>query len=274
MTTPETFVHSTATVHPKAQLEPGVRVGPYSVINADVTLGKKTVIDAHVFIDGFTKIGQDCRFFAYSAVGTDPQDVGYAQEPTQVKIGDRNLFREFITINRGTSKDTGITTIGNDNYLMAYSHVAHDCTMGDNIVFMNGVTLAGHCSVDDYAQISAFTGVHQFCRIGKYAYVGGYSIITQDVLPYCKVAGGRPPLIYGPNAIGLRRLGVPRDRIKTVKKIFRLLFNSDLNTTQAVERIFQEFPPSPDRDEILTFIQTSKRGIVKKLSDEWKKDLA
>jgi UDP-N-acetylglucosamine acyltransferase len=116
--------------------------------------------------------------------------------------------------------------------------------------------------------------VHQFCRIGKYAYVGGYSIITQDVLPYCKVAGGRPPLIYGPNAIGLRRLGVPRDRIKTVKKIFRLLFNSDLNTTQAVERIFQEFPPSPDRDEILTFIQTSKRGIVKKLSDEWKKDLA
>ncbi len=274
MPLPETVVHSTATVHPKAHLEPGVRVGPYSVINAGVVLGKNTVVDAHVFIDGLIEIGKDCRFFAFSAVGTDPQDVGYSQEPTRVKIGDRNLFREFITINRGTTKDLGITTIGNDNYLMAYSHVAHDCTMGNNIVFMNGVTLAGHCTVDDYAQISAFTGVHQFCRIGKYAYVGGYSIITQDVLPYCKVAGGRPPLIYGPNAIGLRRSGFSRERIKIVKDMFRLLFNSDLNTTQAVDRITQEFPASPDRDEVLTFIQKSKRGILKKLSDEWKKDSA
>jgi UDP-N-acetylglucosamine acyltransferase len=270
----ETRIHPSATVHPQARLDHGVHVGPGCVIDEFVSLGKNTRLDAHVYITGHTTAGEDCRFFPYSAVGTEPQDVGYKQEETRVEIGDRNLFRESMTINRGTPKDVGITRIGDDNYFMAYSHIAHDCQVGSQIVFMNGVTLAGHCLIDDYVQISAFTGVHQFCRIGKYAYVGGYSVITQDVLPFCKVAGGRPPLIYGPNALGLRRLGFPRERIKAIKELFQLIFFSNLNTARAVERIEQEFPAGEDRDEILSFIQSSKRGIVKKASDEWKKDLA
>jgi UDP-N-acetylglucosamine acyltransferase len=243
------------------------------VITEHVSLGKNTRLDAHVYVTGQTSVGEDCRFFPYSAVGTEPQDVGYRQEETRVEIGDRNLFREFMTVNRGSAKDVGITRIGDDNYFMAYSHIAHDCQVGSGVVFMNGVTLAGHCLVDDRAQISAFTGLHQFCRIGKYAYIGGYSVITQDVLPFCKVAGGRPPLVYGANAIGLRRLGFSRDRIKAIKGMFRLIFFSDLNTAQAVERIEQEFPSGEDREELLGFIRSSQRGIVKKSSDEWKKDL-
>ncbi len=274
MEEPEISIHPTANVHPDARLAEGVSIGPFSVVGEHVSIGKNSRLDAHVFIDGHTEIGDDCRFFPYSAVGTDPQDVGYNQEETRIRIGCRNLFREFMTVNRGTAKDESETRIGDDNYFMAYSHIAHDCRVGNHIVFMNGVTLGGHCWVGDYAQISAFTGLHPFCRIGKYAYVGGYSVITQDVLPFCKVAGGRPPLIYGPNAIGLRRLGFRRERIQAVKGMFRLLFFSDLNTRQAVERIQQEFPPSQDREDIIGFIQTSQRGIVKKLSDEWKKDLA
>ncbi|MEB3323684.1 MAG: hypothetical protein VKI81_12750, partial [Synechococcaceae cyanobacterium] len=177
-------------------------------------------------------------------------------------------FREFMTVNRGTPKDVGITRIGDDNYFMAYSHIAHDCQVGSQVVFMNGVTLAGHCLVDDYVQISAFTGVHQFCRIGRYAYIGGYSVITQDVLPFCKVAGGRPPLIYGANALGLRRLGFSRERIGAIKGMVRLVFFSDLNTTQAVERIDREYPPGEDRDAILSFIRSSRRGLIKKPSSD------
>ncbi len=274
MENPETRIHPSAAVHPRAQLDHGVQIGPACVIDEFVSLGKNTRLDAHVYITGHTAVGEDGRFFPYSAVGTEPQDVGYQQEDTRVEIGDRNLFREFMTVNRGTAKDVGTTRIGDDNYFMAYSHIAHDCQVGSRIVFMNGVTLAGHCLVDDHVQISAFTGVHQFCRIGRYAYIGGYSVITQDVLPFCKVAGGRPPLIYGTNAIGLRRLGFPRERIKAIKGMFRLIFFSDLNTAQAIERIEGEFPPGEDRDELLSFIRSSKRGIVKKLSDEWKKDLA
>jgi UDP-N-acetylglucosamine acyltransferase len=249
-----------------------VWIGPGSFVGPKVSIGKNTRLESHVSIVGDTEIGADCRFFPFSSIGTDPQDVSYAQEDTRLSIGSRNIFREFMTVNRGSSKDEGLTRIGNDNYFMAYSHIAHDCRVGDFIVFINGVTLGGHCRVDDYVQVSAFTGFHQFCRVGQYAFVGGYSVITQDVLPFCKVAGGRPPLIYGPNAIGLRRLGFSRDRIKTIKVMFRMIFHSELNTSQAVERITAEIPPGPDREAVLSFIQTSKRGIIKKLSDEWKKD--
>ena len=269
---PDPVIHPTASVHPQAELGRGVWIGPSSIIGPQVTIGEKTRLEAHVYIEGRTEIGKECRFSPYSSIGTEPQDVTYAQEVTRVSIGDRNTFREFMTVNRGSAKDAGITSIGSDNYFMAYSHIAHDCRVGNHVVFINGVTLGGHCWVDDYAQVSAFTGFHPFCRIGKYAYVGGYSVITQDVLPFCKVAGGRPPLIYGPNAIGLRRLGFSRARINAVKGMFKLIFFSDLNTSQAVERIAREFPPGPDREEILSFIQSSKRGIIKKLADEWTKD--
>ena len=272
--TPDTVVHPTAEVHPRARLDIGAWIGPSCIIGPHVSIGKNTRLESHVSIEGHTEIGEDCRFFPFSSIGTDPQDVTYAGEETRLSIGSRNTFREFMTVNRGSAKDEGLTRIGSDNYFMAYSHIGHDCRVGDHIVFINGVTLGGNCRVDDYAQVSAFTGFHQFCRVGKYAFIGGYSVITQDVLPFCKVAGGRPPLIFGPNAIGLRRLGFSRDRIKSIKSMFKLIFLSDLNTTQAVDRMTQEIPPSPDREEVLSFIQASTRGIIKKLSDEWKKESA
>ena len=188
-------------------------------------------------------------------------------------IGDDNIFREFLTVHRGTVKGRGETVIGNGNYFMAYSHVAHDCKVGDQTIFLHGATIGGHCDVDDFSTVGALSGVHQFCRIGKYAFIGGYSVITQDVLPYCRVAGGRPTLLYGLNANGLRRKGFSRERIQALKDMFKMIFYSNLNTTQAIEQIEKKFPPGEDRDEILRFIRDSKRGIVKKPSEKWDEDL-
>ena len=268
----ETSVHPTAVVDSKANLDIGVHVGPYSVIGRRVFVGKNTRIDGQVYIDGHVEIGKDCHLFPYSTIGTEPQDLSYNMEETQVVIGDRNILREFMTIHRGTVKGDGTTRIGDDNYFMAYSHVAHDCQVGNSTIFIHGATLGGHCIVGDFAQVGAYSGVHQFCKIGKYAFIGGYSVITQDVLPFCKVAGARPPYIFGPNAIGLRRLGFSRERIKGIKGMFRIIFHSDLNTNQAVEKIKAEFSPGEDRDEILSFIQSSQRGFLKKTAEEWKKD--
>lgn len=265
----ETFVHPTATVHPQAKLDQGIYVGPYSVIGEKVSIHKDTRVEANVYIVGLTEIGEQCHFSSFSSIGTEPQEFTYKGEETLVKIGDRNIFREFITVNRGAPKGGGETIIGNDNYFMAYSHIAHDCHLGNEIVFNNGATLGGHVTVDDFSTVSAFSGVHQFCRVGKHAYIGGYSVITQDVLPFCKVAGSRPPDLYGLNAVGLRRRGYSREKIKALKDMFRIIFYSSLNTTQAIERIKNEFSPSEDRDEIIVFIQSSKRGFIKKASEEW-----
>ncbi|RLE01216.1 MAG: acyl-ACP--UDP-N-acetylglucosamine O-acyltransferase [Candidatus Aminicenantes bacterium] len=272
MTTDEVSIHPTAVVHPQAQLEAGVFVGPYCVIGPEVRIGRGTYLEANVHIVGWTTIGEECRFSPYSSVGTEPQDVTYKGEKTFVHIGHRNIFREFITINRGTPKGGGVTSIGDDNYFMAYSHIAHDCRVGHRTVFINGATLAGHVEVDDYATVGAFSAVHQFCRIGKYSFIGGYSVITQDVCPYLRVAGSRPTLLYGINAIGLRRHGFTREQIKTIKKMIKYLFYSELNTTQALEKIEQEIEPGPEREEILNFVKSSKRGLVKKVSEPWTED--
>jgi UDP-N-acetylglucosamine acyltransferase len=269
MTEKAVFIHEKATVHPKAQLEAGVRIGPYCSIGDKVTICRGTVLEANVFVNGRTEIGKECLFSPFSSVGTEPQDVTYKEEETITKIGDRNTFREFITVNRGTAKGGGKTVIGSDNYFMAYSHIAHDCFVGNETIFTNGATLAGHVKVDNHVYLSAFSGVHQFCRIGKYAFIGGYSVITQDVLPYCLVAGSRPALVYGLNVVGLRRKGFSRDRIKDLKEMFKFIFYSDLNTSQAVEEIKEDFTPSQDREEIISFIQSSKRGILKKTGEEW-----
>jgi UDP-N-acetylglucosamine acyltransferase len=189
-----------------------------------------------------------------------------------VKIGNNNIFREFMTVHRGTVRGRKETVIGSDNYFMAYSHIAHDCIVGDKIVFLHGATLGGHVDVDDFSTVGALSGVHQFCRIGKYAFIGGNTVITQDVLPFCRVAGARPTLFYGLNAIGLRRQGFSRERIKALKDMFRIIFHSDLNTTQAIEKVEKEFSTGEDRDEILRFVQGSKRGIVKKPSEKWNQD--
>jgi len=265
----EVSIHSTATVHPKAHLDSGVWVGPYSFIGEKVKIHKNTRIDGHVHLDGLTEIGESCQFSAFSSVGTEPQDIDYQGEKTLVKIGDRNIFREFITINRGTVKGGGKTVIGNDNYFMAYSHVGHDCFVGNETIFINAATLAGHVTVDDFATVGAFSGVHQFCRVGKYAFIGGYSVITQDVFPFCRVAGVRPVHIYGLNSIGLRRKRFSRERLKTLKDIFEIFFYSELNTTQALERIEKEISRGEDRDEIINFIRDSQRGIIKKTSEKW-----
>jgi UDP-N-acetylglucosamine acyltransferase len=269
MSKDEAYVHPTALVSSKARLDLGVWVGPGSIVGENVIIGKNTRLDALVCIDGHTEIGTGCRFWPFVSVGTDPQDLTYDAQDTCVKIGDRNTFREFITINRGTVKGGGTTSIGSDNYFMAYSHVAHDCIVGNGTVFMHGATLGGHVSVDDFVTVGAMGGVHQFCRIGKYAFIGGKSTLTQDVIPFCRVAGERPTHLYGLNAIGLRRKGFSRDRIKALKGMFKLIFYSDLNTSQALSRIEAEFPPSEDRDDILTFIRSSRRGFVKKPGDRW-----
>jgi UDP-N-acetylglucosamine acyltransferase len=269
MRSSEVFVHPTSVVHPGAQLAEGVWIGPHCVVDEKATIHKSTRLDGHIQIIGNTEIGESCRLSPFSVIGSEPQDVGYQQEETRVKIGDRNIFREFITIHRGTPKGGGVTSIGQDNYFMAYSHIGHDCHVGDFTIFTNNATLGGHCTVEDYATLSAFVGVHQFCRIGKYAYVGGFTVVTHDVVPFLKVAGMRPVLLYGLNAIGLRRRGFSRERVSTLKEIFKILFYSDLNTSQAVERILAQFPPHEDRDEIIRFIRSSKRGIIKKASGTW-----
>jgi len=269
MSPSEVFVHPTSVVSPKAQLGEGVWVGPHCVIGDKVEIGGNTRLEGNIQILGSTEIGESCLFSPFSVIGGEPQDVGYRQEDTRVRIGGRNTFREFITIHRGTVKGGGETVVGSGGYFMAYSHIAHDCRVGNEVVFTNAATLGGHVSVDDFVTISAFSSVHQFCRIGKYAYIGGFTVVTQDVVPFAKVAGMRPVLFYGPNAIGLRRRGFSRERIQVVKDIFKLLFYSELNTSQAVERIQAQIPAGEDRDEVIRFIESSKRGIVKKPSGPW-----
>ena len=272
MSKDETFIHPSAIVYSSAQLAPGVFIGPFSIIGENVKIGTNTRFDAHAYVEGQTEIGEGCRFFPYSMIGTEPQDVGYKKEETCLVIGDRNLFREFCTIHRGTVKGGGKTVIGSDNYFMAYAHVAHDCAVGNETVFLNAASLAGHVAVDDYATVGPFSGIHQFCRIGKHAFIGGYSVCTQDVVPFCRVAGDRPTLLYGTNSVGLRRRGYSRERIKTIKEILRILLYSDLNTTQALEEIKTNFSPGEDRDEIINFVESSKRGFVKKAGEKWESD--
>jgi UDP-N-acetylglucosamine acyltransferase len=269
----EIFVHPTATVHPQAQLDSGVKVGPYSLVDQHVIIHKNTSIEAHATFTGWTEIGENCRFSAFSSFGGEPQDLTYRGEETRLRIGNDNVFREFATVHRGTAKGRGETAIGDSNYFMALSHVAHDCLVGTETVFLHAATLGGHVVVEDFSTVGAWSGVHQFCRVGKYAYIGGYSVITQDVLPFCRVAGGRPTYLYGMNAIGLRRRGFSRESIKTIKDIFNIFFYSDLNTNQALERIEEEIPPGSEKEEILRFIRDSKRGIVKKAGEKWEEDL-
>ncbi|MFO7867494.1 MAG: acyl-ACP--UDP-N-acetylglucosamine O-acyltransferase [Candidatus Aminicenantes bacterium] len=264
METKGTFIHPSAVVHKKTRLDYSVRIGPACVIGPDVSIGKKTCLDGGVHISGVTEIGEENRFWPHSVIGAEPQDLSYKGEPTRVVIGDRNIFREFMTVHRGTPKDKAVTRIGSNNYFMAYSHIGHDCQVGDHVVFINGATLGGHCAVDDYAQVGSYTGVHPFCRIGKYAFTGGFSVLTRDLVPFCRVAGSRPPLLYGVNSIGLLRNGFSKDKIKNIKTMYKLLFFSGLNTSQAMEKFMTLVPEGWERNEMLSFVRSSKRGIIKK----------
>ncbi len=269
MALPEVVVHPSASVDPRAVLGPGVFVGPSCVVGPGARIGARTRLEAHVVVDGWTSIGEDNLFSPYSAIGGPPQDVSYQGDETRVVIGNRNVFREFVTIHRATTKEERVTAVGDDCYIMAYSHIAHDCRLGNGIVLTNGATLGGHIRIGDRVNISGFVGVHQFCRIGRFAFIGGYSVITQDVLPFAKVVGQRPARVFGMNLVGLRRNGFSRERIAAIKEIYRLLFFSGLNTAQAVDAISSRCPAGEDREEILGFVAASKRGLIKKTAESW-----
>jgi UDP-N-acetylglucosamine acyltransferase len=256
-------IHPTAIIDPTAEIDASADIGPYCIVGAEVQIGARTRLMANNYLEGPTWIGEDNLFFPYSTAGVASQDLKYKGERAETRIGHRNRIREFVTIHRGTQGGGLVTAIGNDNLLMAYSHIAHDVRIGDHVVMANGVTLAGHVTIGDWADISAFVGVHQFCRIGRHAFVGPYSVVIQDVLPYSTTVGKREIGVFGANRIGLERRGFESPVIEALQTSLRLLTRAKLNTSQAMERIRAEVPPCAEVDELLEFIRTSERGVVK-----------
>ena len=256
-------IHPTAIVDPAAKIADSAEIGPYSVIGGDVCIGARTRIMAHVVMEGPLDVGEDNVFFPYSTVGVASQDLKYKGERAFTRIGDRNRIREFVTIHRGTAGGGLETSIGDDCLLMTYAHVAHDCRIGNHVILGNSVGLAGHVTVEDWADVSPFSGVHQFCRIGRHAFVGPYSVIKQDVMPYSLTSQQQEVLVYGANSIGLARRGFEKQVIESLQTALRLLTRAGLNTSQAVERIRAEVLPCAEVDELLGFIESSERGVIR-----------
>ena len=261
VTLPAPAVDPTARVAPGAVLGPGVRVGPYCVVGPKVRIGAGTVLESHVVLDGNTSLGTGNRLYPYASVGLAPQDLKYRGEASRLEIGDRNVFREFVTIHRGTAGGGGVTRIGSGNLFMAYAHVAHDSIVGHHTIFANGATLAGHVEVGDYATIGAYSGVHQFCRVGTHAFVGGYTVATKDVLPYSKTVGNRAR-IYGINRVGLSRRGFSPEAVVAIRQAYRILLQSRLNTTEALARLEAEGPQTSEVRLIIEFVRSSQRGVI------------
>ena len=256
-------IHPTAIIDPSARIHAGAEVGPYCVVQGEVSIGARTRLIAHVFLEGPLSIGEDNTFFPYCSIGAPPQDMKYKGERSETRIGNRNRVREFVTIHRGTEGGGLVTSIGDDNLLLAYTHVAHDCTIGNHNILSNGATLGGHVIIGDWTVLSGLCAVHQFCRVGNHAIVGGGSIVTQDVAPYSMTASPREAKLFGANKVGLQRRGFPDDSINALHKAFRLLSSKSLNTTQAIERIRAEVPQTPEIVELLGFIERSTRGVIK-----------
>jgi UDP-N-acetylglucosamine acyltransferase len=256
-------IHPTALVDPAARVAETAEIGAHCVIGADVEIGERTRIMASVYMEGPLAVGADNTFYPFSTVGVAPQDLKYKGERSKTRIGDRNRIREFVTIHRGTEGGGMVTHIGSDNLLMAYTHVAHDVSIGNHTILANGTTLAGHVTIGDWAVIGAFSGVHQFCRVGRHSIIGGYSVVTQDVLPYSMTVAEREIKTFGANKTGLERRGFEPALIDGLNKAFRLLTRAGLNTTQAIERIRAEVPGSPELEELIGFIAASQRGFVK-----------
>jgi UDP-N-acetylglucosamine acyltransferase len=249
-----------------AKIGKGTVVGPNAVVGPDVVLGKNVRVGASAIVDGHTTIGDGSEIYPFASVGMPPQDLKYRGEPTRVVIGKRNIIREFVTIHRGTAGGGGLTSIGDGNLFMNYAHIAHDCHVGSNTIMGPGATLGGHVEVDDYATISAYSGVHQFCRVGRHAFIGGYSVVTKDALPFAKTVGARSLCrVYGLNTVGLMRRGFDEPTLQKLKKAFRYLLQSKLNATQAVQKIASEPSlQSPEVEYLVTFIRTSSRGAILK----------
>ena len=255
-------IHPTAIVHPGAKLAEGIEIVAYSVIGEHVSVGKGTRIASHVLVEGWTTIGERNHIFPFSSIGTPPQDIGYKNEETYLVIGNDNVIRECATIHRATTKEDRSTVIGNSNFLMAYSHVAHDCKLGNNIIMANSVALGGHIVIGDCAILGGIVAVHQFVRIGSYAIIGGQSAVSQDIPPYVSAAGNRAKL-YGLNLVGLKRRGFSDDTINTLKKAYKIIFRSSLTIEEAFRRVTGEFSGSHEAMHLVEFMKDSKRGVTR-----------
>ncbi len=255
-------IHPTAVIHPSAVVADDAEIGAYVVVEQNVEIGPRCIVGPFCRFEGPTKVGPDNRFTSHCSVGAPPQDLSYSGDPTGLEIGEGNLFREFCTLHRGTVKGGGITRIGSRSLFMAGSHVAHDCQVGDHVIFANSATLAGHVDVGDYASIGAFSAVHQFCRVGRYAFLGGFTVATKDCLPFMKTVGSRPAKCYGPNSIGLERRGFAEERRAALKRAWRTLHSPKLTTSEAVARITDELGEQEDVAEVLAFMAGSERGVI------------
>ena len=256
-------INPQAVVSPKAKLGKGVQVGAFAVVAADVELGEGCMVHDHAVVQGPAKFGAGNVFHPFCVIGGDPQDYTYAGEHVELAVGDENIFREYVTISRGTKKGGGTTRIGNNNFFLAYSHVGHDCQIGSGTLFVNGATLAGHVTVQDYVTIGSFSPVHQFCRLGRYAYIGACTVITQDVPPFSLIVTERETRCYGTNTIGLERKGFSAERVKRLQKAFRMLTRSKKNTSQAMEELRKTMGESEDVKDLIEFVEKAERGIVK-----------
>jgi UDP-N-acetylglucosamine acyltransferase len=255
-------IHPTAIVHPGAKIAEGVEIGAYSVVGEHVSVGKGTRIASHVLVEGWTTIGERNQIFPFSCIGTAPQDIGYKNEETYLVIGNDNVIRESATVHRATTKEDRVTVIGNNNFFMAYSHVAHDCKLGNHIIMANSVGLGGHITIGDYAILGGIVAVHQFVRIGAYAIIGGQSAVPQDIPPYVSASGNRAKL-YGLNLVGLKRRGFSDEAISNLKKAYRIIFRSGLILDDALARVKSELNGSQEAMHLMEFMKNSKRGVTR-----------
>jgi UDP-N-acetylglucosamine acyltransferase len=258
-----TDVHPTAIVHPRATIGEGTTIGPHASIGPNVRIGANCRIGSSAVIEGWTEVGDDTEIYPFASIGLIPQDLKFRGEETRLVIGRRNIFREFVTINRGTRGGGGVTMIGDRNVFMAYVHVAHDCHVANDTIFGPHATLGGHVTVEDFANISAGSAVHQFCRVGQHAFIGGYSVVTKDALPFARTVGSRPARIFGTNTIGLRRRGFSPEVVEKLKRSFRYLLQSKLNTTRALQQIQKDRSLAcAEVEYVIDFIRTSQRGVI------------
>ena len=257
------IIHPTAIIDPAAKVHPSCKIGPYGVIGPDVEIGEGCQFLSHVTVEGPTTIGAVNTFFPFSSIGLAPQDLSYAGEPTRLEIGDYNQIREFVTVNRGTVKGGGLTKVGSHVLVMAYTHIAHDCRIGDHVLLANAATLGGHVIVEDWAQVGALCPVHHFVRIGAHAFIGGGTTITQDVLPFSKTSAERNTHAFGMNSVGLTRRGFSKERIAKIHHAYKVLLASKLNTSQALEKLKSEPDQGEDVAMLIRFIESSERGVIK-----------
>ncbi len=255
-------IHPSAIISPNAELGRNVSVGPYSIIGDDVILHDDVRVASHCVIEGPSEFGSGSIFFPFVSAGQVPHDLKYHGERSWLRAGERNTFREFSTLHRGTEGGGNLTEIGSDNLFMAQAHVAHDCRIGNHVIFANGASLAGHVIVEDYATLGAYSGVHQFCRVGRHAFIGAWSVVVKDALPFARTVGNHARC-YGQNTLGLRRKGFSSDEIARISRAFRLLLAAKLNTTQALEAIRQDLGGWPEIDYLISFIESSERGVTK-----------